>query len=358
MSLINQMLQDLDKRSADGASGALLHQQIRTVPKQTKDRRLQLIALFLILVLAGVGVWRWLHTSVAVVPVAQPEAPVLPLTMKSEAVLSTSPVESVPNQILSVPAMAKAKPVKSSSVVKPAESEATASVNEVVKASTPDQAPERTAKPVVVVPVNTSPSSVNKQMKELTPQQRADSDYRKSVTWIQQGRIIEAIAGLEQAIQADPTHASARQTLVGVLIEGKRQDEALHKLQDGLNLDPGQTGMAMLLARLQLEKGDVHSGTETLQRTLPYALERADYQSFLAALLQREGKHKEAIEHYLAALRKSPQSGVWWMGAGISLQAENRTTDALEAFNRAKATNSLTPELQVFVEQKLKQLQR
>ena len=44
------------------------------------------------------------------------------------------------------------------------------------------------------------------------------------------------------------------------------------------------------------------------------------------------------------------------MGLGISLQAENRTADAHEAFARAKATNTLTPELQAFVEQKLQQL--
>jgi len=88
---------------------------------------------------------------------------------------------------------------------------------------------------------------------------------------------------------------------------------------------------------------------------LPYAAELPDYQAFLAALLQREGRNKEAIEHYLLALRKVPGSGVWLMGLGISLQAENRQTEAQEAFLRAKASNTLSPDLLAFVEQQLKQ---
>jgi MSHA biogenesis protein MshN len=45
------------------------------------------------------------------------------------------------------------------------------------------------------------------------------------------------------------------------------------------------------------------------------------------------------------------------MGLGISLQALNRNSEAQEAFRRAKSSNTLNPELQAFVDQRLKQLQ-
>ena len=73
--------------------------------------------------------------------------------------------------------------------------------------------------------------------------------------------------------------------------------------------------------------------------------------------LQRQSRHQEAVEQYQAALRLAPGSGVWLMGLGISLQALNRTTESQEAFQRAKATNTLNPELQAFVDQRLRQLQ-
>ena len=45
------------------------------------------------------------------------------------------------------------------------------------------------------------------------------------------------------------------------------------------------------------------------------------------------------------------------MGLGISLQAVNRNSEAQDAFRRARASNTLNPELQAFVDQRLKQLQ-
>jgi MSHA biogenesis protein MshN len=74
-------------------------------------------------------------------------------------------------------------------------------------------------------------------------------------------------------------------------------------------------------------------------------------------LLQRQSRHKDAVEYYQAALRLAPGSGVWLMGLGISLQALDRNADARDAFRRARASNSLSPELQAFVDQRLKQLQ-
>jgi MSHA biogenesis protein MshN len=200
------------------------------------------------------------------------------------------------------------------------------------------------------------PAHVAKQIKELTPAQRAEEEYRRATILINQGKSSESIAALEKALQLDPQHSVARQTLAGLLLDAKRPDDAMRKLQDGLNADRNYPALAMMLARLQVDKGDLRPAVETLQRTLPYALERADYQAFLAALLQREGRHKEAAEHFMVALRKSPQNGLWWMGIAISLHADNRLSEARDAFGRARESNTLSPELLAFVDQKLNQL--
>jgi len=42
---------------------------------------------------------------------------------------------------------------------------------------------------------------------------------------------------------------------------------------------------------------------------------------------------------------------------GISLQALNRNIEAQDAFRRARSSSTLSPELQAFVDQRLKQLQ-
>jgi MSHA biogenesis protein MshN len=192
-------------------------------------------------------------------------------------------------------------------------------------------------------------------VQEAAPQ-RAEGEYRHALTALQDGRMTEALAALEQTLKLDPGHDAARQTLVGLLIEAKRADDAIRHLQAGLALDPRQPALAMLLARLQIERGG--SGIDTLTRTLPYVGNNADYHAFLAGALQREQRHREAAEQYQAALRAAPANGVWWMGLGMSLQAEKRNAEALEAFQRARASGTLSVELQAFVERRLQMLAR
>ncbi|HWJ93612.1 MAG TPA: tetratricopeptide repeat protein, partial [Telluria sp.] len=191
--------------------------------------------------------------------------------------------------------------------------------------------------------------------KEETGVQKAEAAYRKALASLQDGWVSDAITSLEQSLQANPKHEAARQTLVSLLMENKRYDEAMRQLQAGLSADPRQPALAMLLARLQIERGG--SGIETLTRTLPYASGNGEYHAFLAGALQRQGRNSEAASQYQAALRSAPQNGVWWMGLGIALQGDKRDGEALEAFRRAKA-NGLSPELQSFVDRKIQQLAR
>jgi MSHA biogenesis protein MshN len=91
---------------------------------------------------------------------------------------------------------------------------------------------------------------------------------------------------------------------------------------------------------------------------LPYAGANPDYHAFLAGALEREQRHREAAEQYQAALRLAPGNGVWWMGLGMSLQADKRNAEALEAFQRARTSGMLSAELQAFVERRLQQMGR
>lgn len=397
MSLINKMLQDLEGRRSEGEVVGAMYGQLRAAPENRRIHVAWWLVLGLTLILTGVISWLWGHQTAPTVVMAQPivQPPQLALKLASgltavQPPVSKNPATEAKDVVLPVAA------APSSSIKEQADAKVASNgpANEAPRsnvANAPAAIPAAAPTPVLTLPVTAPvrpmmpakievaapikakgpvepaaqaekptdfdiPANVSKQINELTPQQRAENEYRRATVLIQQAKTAEAISALEQALQLDPRHSVARQTLVGLLLENKRQDDAIRKLQEGVNLDRTQPGLAMMLARLQVEKGDLRPAIETLERTLPYAAERGDYQAFLAALFQRDGRNKDAVDHYSLALRKSPQNGLWWMGLGISLQAESRVTEARDAFGRARAANTLSPELAAFVDQKLNQL--
>jgi MSHA biogenesis protein MshN len=353
MSLINKMLQDLDARGTPAAESMQGH--IKPVAPDERRVAAPLLALgaagALAIALAGGFGWRYLHK-----PVARPAPP-------DQPALAIAPPQAPPAPAITTPAPAS-QPAQPVAVHKRGEKPAARQGSKAAEARKDKAAAKKKGRREAIVAKH-QPVAAPKRAalappvaaaREETSGHRAEEAYRRGLGSLQEGRVGEAIATLEQALQIEPRHDAARQTLVGLLIENKRSDEAIRQLQLGLTLDPRQPALAMLLARLQIERGG--SGIDTLTRTLPYAAGNGDYHALLAGALQRQQRHREAAEQYQAALRTQPGNGVWWMGLGISLQAESRNAEALEAFQKAKAAGTLSAQLQAFVERRLAQLSR
>ncbi|NVD97522.1 tetratricopeptide repeat protein [Massilia sp. BJB1822] len=389
MSLINKMLQDLDARGSGAAASQGGSSAVRPVTAAVRPMPRTLLILaavagVVIFVVAAIFAWRALTrpspsslsasakaaasasaatpaASIAPMPAAEP-APVAAAMLAPAAAASapasvTPPSAPIGAQVQATEPAPKQVAAAPSQDAKPASVSATPAEPPVKARS----AEKRRTEPAL----RTSPAPARSPIAEkeearlrgdagLNKAQQAENEYRRGLSAMQEGRVHDAIARFEQTLANNPRHEAARQTLVGLLIENQRGDEAMQHMQQALALDPGQAQMAMLLARLQMERNG--PAIDTLQRTLPHAAANADFRAFLAGALQREQRHAEAAEHYQAALRLQAGNSVWWMGLGISLQALKRNAEARAAFNEAKASGRLSPELQTFVERKLQQL--
>ena len=386
MSLINKMLQDLDKRHAADGGSKTLTQQLRPVQARRDWRRISWEVGAGLIVGAGWAAWVLYQISphsvvtdlvfaqqakrprqlaaapeIQVVPAAplpaqpptvQPEAATpeptpaaarpadaIGVDMLKLATVIATPIENKPGtaQIGSKPKPA----LQGASTPKPVQKEK----NVQAAASPPSPATEQTQ------------ASIDKRIHQAAPAERAEIEFQKASRLLNQGRVAEAIDGYKSSLQQDPGHAAARQALVGLLLENRRIDEAQQFLQAGLSLNSNRSDYAMLLARIQVERGDLQGAHELLRKHAGSAAGDADYHAFDAALLQRLGRHKEAIVGYQEALKLAPREGRWWMGMAISLQADNRGAEALEAYRRAKTAGGLSPPLIAFVDQRVKQLQ-
>lgn len=404
MSLINQMLQDLDSRRAADQDRQGLHKEVRpvtaAVPRRGPGGLLAWGGGALLVGAGAAAAWLVLAPSApqapapvpvpaaAAAPVAAPVAatpPSAPVAVapepESEPALQLAPVlapanPSSPRQPAPTPPAPPAQPAASSpasaekkapagkgatsvSVAKSEDAAKTASsapgggesVSRPAKAE-PSPAANVPAAPKGAPQMASGPEKIEKNLRLATPRDRAEQEYRLAVQSLNSGRVTEAQERLRAALRQDPTHANARQLLVRLLLEQRAGDEARQVLAEGLEANPGQVTWAVALARLQAERGEVATALATLQKSAPAGQDYADFQGLYGNLLARQSRHKDAAEHYLAAARLNPGEGRWWLGLALALEADGRGGDAKEAFARARAAGNLPPELAAMAEQR------
>lgn len=372
MSLINRMLQDLDARQAAPDVRHPLPAEVRPLPPRPASRRpvifVGVAALALAVALTvnqlGVSPPPVAPLSPAAAPpatVAAAAAPVAPPAAaeeRAEPPRAASPVETqrpAPDQraALSIAAPAEKKPA-----LKTVKAPDEGGDAKPARLPPPTEKPSATSSkaPDAALPAHAKGAKPTIERAESTgtPRERAESEYRKAIAALNQGRLDDAVDGLRSALRDDSLHVGARQLLVRLLLEAKRSDDAAQVLQDGLQGQPAQLGWAMTLARLQVDRGDLAGAWQTLDFSLPAAGNNADYQGFAGHVLQRLGRSREAAAHYLNAARLAPGDGRWWLGLGLALEAEGRSGEAREAFLRAKQSGNLGSALGALVEQKLR----
>ncbi len=421
MSIINRMLQELDRRhaaegpsTAPGTSPGKLASNVRTVkPAGTGLAAFWwIVALVVLAAATGVAYVTWYgpyrQAASRVAPASPgPKAPAAPRTDGPAAAAPTAPSPA------SAPAAPPASPPSGTPATQGAQAEAPPLQPpkvDMLRLTTEIDTPivERRGKPAPAAPPRSSvdretvrtkpppaaakppaapepaqagpPSAqlqappkpaaslhalrggatdhgrIDKRVSQST-RDRAEGEFRRAMTFVNQGRMSEGMDGLRSALALDPTYEEARQTLVSLLLEAKRTDDAAVALEEGLALNSFNSGFAMLLARIRVERGNLGGALDLLQKHESAAQANGEYRAFVAALLQRLNRHDEAIREYLAALTIAPGVGAWWIGLGISQESSSRGKEAAESFRRAKLTGTLNTNLAAYADQRLRQLQ-
>ena len=377
MSLINQVLRDLDARQAAAGGLRPLPSEVRPLPPAKPPRRPLLLAGAAALVLAlGAAVHLYSGrdlpppaarvpppaTEVAATPPLPPAATVATASGDTAVGAQDTAFAPVPIHVDSVQPVDKLGSEKRGKTpagdgekkAKPEAKVETRAEATSRPAKVADSSAGESSEPPSSPAAKSAKAPIERSDASGSPAERAESSYRKAIAALNQGRISEAEEQLRGVLREEALHRPARQLLAKVLIEARRIDEAIVVLQDGLQGQPAQIGWAMTLARLQVDRGDLAGAWKTLDDSLPAAGRSADYQGFAAHVLQRLGRQRDAIARYQAAARLAPGDGRWWLGLGLAHESEGNNAEAHDAFLHARQSGNLSPELAALVEQKLR----
>jgi len=346
MSVINKMLQDLDRRHAIGTvSGAFSARQVRAVASTPGHEWFwRVVALLTLLALAWAG---WVAYQLR-----PPRALVTPRAEQAAANVRPGPLSAssaVPTPTPSPIPLPPAPP----ELFRLAESLETP----IVEAPA---TPDKTAEPVVhreIKPLaRLSTPTVDKRERPRSAGQEAEARFRAGVNRLNQGRASEAAQDFAAALASDPSHEPARQALVAMHLERREIDAAQRLLEDGLAMRPAQPQFATVLARILVERGDYPAAAAVLSRTRDSGVNDAEYQLLLGTILQRLGRHSEAVDAFQNAGRLARQPSATWVALAFSQEALGRKAEALRAYQQSLDTDPVTPDLRSYAESRIRAL--
>ena len=163
-------------------------------------------------------------------------------------------------------------------------------------------------------------------------------------------------AALQALVEAEPHFIAARTAYAGELFKRGQAADAAALLRVGLAGDRNAYAYAMMLGHIMLQRNDAPGALEILAAAVPRVSVDTEYHAFMAALQQRLGRHRDAIATYRRVLAARPEHGVWWLGLGISLAHENQGVDASRAFRRALVDRGLSDNLRQYANREIGRL--
>ncbi|MGB0386648.1 MAG: tetratricopeptide repeat protein [Ardenticatenaceae bacterium] len=159
--------------------------------------------------------------------------------------------------------------------------------------------------------------------------------YHLGVALSKGGKLIEAIAAHQQAIQLDPTYARPHHSLGLVYYQQGRYDEAIAAHQQAIELDPTLAYPYNGLGYVYRAQGRYDSAIAAYQQAIQLDPTFAYPYNGLGYVYRAQGRYNEAIGAYQQAIQLDPTFAHPHNGLGYVHRAQGRYNEAIAAYQQA-----------------------
>ncbi|MDX2321286.1 MAG: tetratricopeptide repeat protein [Moritella sp.] len=378
MSVINQMLQGLDK-GAQQQQADVEHCGAVIVAAPNRHNKLVILLLSSIVVFAALAGYLFVQKqSHAAKPYIQPqvstagleptlfEKPVIAEPVVTKSVVVKSPVAAVVETPSIVTTGVKKDPKPIASDVIPDHKVAVVHIEKAV---------EKTVKPI---PVKT-PKTFTRQVASVTPAASPETAGEDEVlikavtrTPLQQAQLYAKqaesalLAGdkerakklFTKVLSFDKKHNLSREKLAALLYGEQRSQSAVTLLQEGLSISPEYANFRLMLARIYLKNNNKPQAYYYLKPHQPNIDGNVDYYAILAGLAQNLGDLDTALLAYKKLTVHEPNRAKWWLGLGITADKAKQVGLALRAYQTAQNMGQLSASSRNYINTRITQLEK
>lgn len=202
------------------------------------------------------------------------------------------------------------------------------------------------------------PGSFRREQVVLAAPTGGDVELARALNLLAGGQTDRGLKALRAYVLGHPHALAARARYARELLKAGRGTEAEAVLRLGLKLTPGAADLARLLAHRLFDAGEPAGALRVLLGAAPPVAADPEYHAFVAALHQQSGDHAAAVAVYRDILALQRDNGSAWLGLGISLAAGNAPGEARTAFRQALSDSRLSPAIREFARQEAARLEQ
>lgn len=355
MSLLNQVLQDLEKRKAESSSEQKQLNHVKAVSPAKNKSPLYLIAfLFLTGIIAAVSYFIMGKDSSKIVEseptvhtssIIQPQEPITKSTtntfsieksLASEQITVNADTQSLAELQLNKPA-----------TTQPIEDHITDDKTQLQSINT---RPKRIKKIAQTNKTKPYKQQKRKTAKKLSNKQKAE----KAFTFAKkQKNSTDQKAKLRQALQLNPGHIEARLLLANNLLNMGMLNETTTILDQGLHLFPQNSQFINFRSQLFLQNKQSQAALNILQRINSNYSQDEMYLSLLASAYQQNNDNLNSLQIYQKLLSINPHKAEYWLGLAIAQEKQGNIEQALNAYQYALNKKTLQNKIVSYINQRV-----
>lgn len=398
MSLVNDMLRDLDKRRKESAGGAgsVALTPAPEVPVEAGKRPVMVYLIVALLIGAGTIAWFWMQQDgsatreLNIAPRvalessnAQSEVETVETVTENLVQGSGSSTDAVASPSLTPVETAQSRPDVGSGVAEEAQPVLSEDAESVQR--TQDSEPlqmdretvavaseENTAADTLESNQNVSPESdtqlaegepaqaavaqnaVNlgespaeevKNVSALSPEEQDVRAVQKALQFIAENKTTEAYAALEQEIIDNRYAHQTRETYAKLLLNEGNLLGAFELIEAGLDLSPNHRGFKKVKARLLISQGKLNDAVNLLLSRAPPVDTDLEYHEILATAQLASRDYEGALISYSGLVRQDQSQGRWWYGFAASQDSLGNLNAARQGYSRAVSLSNLSANL-------------
>lgn len=192
---------------------------------------------------------------------------------------------------------------------------------------------------------------------QLTPEMLAKQKMNRAKEAVANNDITKAEQLFEDVLLVLPSQKDARKQLAALWFGRQSYQAAVNLLSQGINLDPMDLELRILKAQIYIQQGQNFSAFKILQsHPNVKAITDSKYQSMLATQAQASQQFSFSISAYQRLTELEANVGRWWLGLAIAYDSNSQFKQASQTYTLALKTNDLSDSARQFITQRLQEL--